>query len=621
MIDRQIAPGLWVLEGAVNTGMLLVGGHALLIDCCDSVTPARLKRLGVEQVDLILCTQHRRPNVAGAYAFVERGARVMVPAGARALFDGVEDYWADGRNRWHAYHYQPGPQVLARPLAVAQELYDGEKVSWRGYSIEALTTPGATDQAVSYLLDVGGQRICFSGDVLHGPGQLLDIASLQKGFGCVGDYHGYIGNALNLQTSLRRLADVGADLLVPAHGEPLTATAEAIALLSDRLDALWRNHAAISSLNHYFPTLYEDLRDDPARMPPAEVSDPPPHVQRMAYTSYAVLSDTGAVLLIDCGDQSVIDMLRAWLEAEQYANMPIRSVEECWVTHYHDDHVDGLAALQDAFDLRVSTEEHMVEVLEHPERFMLPCLSPIAARNVYARRDGESWRWHEYRLTAYHFPGQTYYHSGLLVRGHGTSLFFAGDSGSPCGIDDHCCANRCFSGPGRGFRRCLEIWRETRPEFIFNQHQERAFRFSDAQLEYMEEMLVQRQSLLATMLPWSRPDMGADDGWVRAYPYEQSVVQGETCTMAVGVTNHGSAPLCVSVEPVLPDGWRFASTQPPGGVVVPAGQEGTVDSEVGVPGDAVTGLVVVPLRVTVDDGYLGQIRHALVRVIAREGSR
>mgnify|MGYP001000288474 CR=1 FL=1 len=90
--DRQVAPGLWVLEGAVNTGMLVVDGHALLVDCCDTVTPARLRGLGVERVDLILCTQHRRPNVAGAYAFVEQGARVMIPAGTRAL-DNAAKRW------------------------------------------------------------------------------------------------------------------------------------------------------------------------------------------------------------------------------------------------------------------------------------------------------------------------------------------------------------------------------------------------------------------------------------------------------------------------------------------------------------------------------------------------
>ncbi|NLG29025.1 MAG: MBL fold metallo-hydrolase, partial [Chloroflexi bacterium] len=165
MTDREIAPGLWVLDGAVHTGVLVADGHALLVDCCDSVTPERLGRLGVHQVDAILCTQHRRPNVAGAYAFVERGAELLVPAGTRALYEDVAAYWENPANRWHAYHYQPGPQVLARPLSVAREVADGERVSWRGHEVEVLATPGATDAAASYVLAAGGRRFVFSGDV------------------------------------------------------------------------------------------------------------------------------------------------------------------------------------------------------------------------------------------------------------------------------------------------------------------------------------------------------------------------------------------------------------------------------------------------------------------------
>src|SRR3972149_10049912 len=76
---RELAPGLFILKGAVNTGVLVEGTHALLIDCCDTVTPSRLDALGVREVEMILCTQHRRSNVAGAYAFVAGGGGVIAP--------------------------------------------------------------------------------------------------------------------------------------------------------------------------------------------------------------------------------------------------------------------------------------------------------------------------------------------------------------------------------------------------------------------------------------------------------------------------------------------------------------------------------------------------------------
>ncbi|NLG28084.1 MAG: MBL fold metallo-hydrolase, partial [Chloroflexi bacterium] len=436
---------------------------------------------------------------------------------------------------------------------------------------------------------------------------------LQKGFGCVGDYHGYIGNALALQTSLDRLSACGAAVLVPAHGEPMDRPTEATALLRERLVALWRNHAATSSLNHYFPSLYADLAQDPDRLPRAESREPPAHVRRVGYTSFAVLAESGAVLLIDCGDVSVVDELQRWLDVGNVDGAPVSSVDLCWVTHYHDDHVDGLPVLQERLGCSVSTEEHMTEILEQPSRFFLPCLSPAVARDVIGRRDGERWRWHEYTLTAYHFPGQTYYHSGLLVEGHGVTLFFAGDSGSPTGIDDHNCANRCHGGAGRGIRRCVQIWRETRPDYVFNEHQERAFRFSDAQLDHLDAMLVRRAALLAAMLPWPHPDMGSDDGWLRAYPYEQEVTRGETCGLDVQVTNHTQSPLAIRAEAVLPPAWATAQCE--GAVVeVPAAADGAARLRISVPASADAGLYVLSLRVTVDGRYLGQVRHALVRV-------
>jgi len=72
-------------------------------------------------------------------------------------------------------------------------------------------------------------------------------------------------------------------------------------------------------------------------MTPAQTSEPPAWVRRVAYTSFALISDSGAALLIDCGQDSVVDTLEQWM-----ADKMIASVEGCWVTHYHDDHVDAL---------------------------------------------------------------------------------------------------------------------------------------------------------------------------------------------------------------------------------------------------------------------------------------
>jgi hypothetical protein len=323
---------------------------------------------------------------------------------------------------------------------------------------------------------------------------------------------------------------------------------------------------------------------------------------------------------MDCGSEAVVTTLQAWLR-----DGAIRSVDGCWVTHYHDDHVNGLPKLRQAFGCPIMTDEHLAEIIEYPLRFSLPCISPDAAPVARKTWHGESWIWHEFCLTAFHFPGQTYYHSGLLVEGHGTKVFFAGDSGSPTGIDDHCCPNRNFLGQNRGFRQCLAIWRQTKPDFIFNEHQNRAFSFTDAELDTMDAVLAERERLFGVLLPWEHPDFGTDENWVRAYPFEQQVGRGDPFSVDVQFTNHGPKATAAIVEPVLPTGWTWDKGRSVAGIVVPARTDGSVDAYCANPDKAATvwlatskgaapGRFVIPFRVTWAGRYLGQFRHAVVSV-------
>ena len=520
MTEIVLAPNLTLLRGAVNCGLLRSGDRALLIDCDDTVTPERLRGLGIKAVDLVLCTQYRRANTAGAYAWLRRGARLIGSRAERHLFEDVAGYWADFNNRWHIYHHQPGPQVPHEPMPLARAVADGDVIEWQGHTIAVHDTAGATDGAVSYSLTVDGITWCFCGDLLYGPGQLWDVYSLQKGWMGIRDYHGFMGNRRKLIPSLQRLAERGLDRLVPSHGEVMDAPNAAIDLTLERIEALERNYVSITCLNYYFPELYAERADDPLRMAPVQTKPRPTFVERVAYTSFAVISDDGAALLIDCGMDDVLSTLDSWLAEER-----IKAVEGCWVTHYHDDHVDSLGRLA-LRGIPVITDQHMAEVLAHPQRFFLPCISPNPCAVDRVTREGESWRWHEFQLTAYHFPGQTYYHGGLLVEGHGVKVFFAGDSGSPGGVDDHCCPNRVFLGESVGFRRCIALWRRIAPDYIFNQHQDCAFCFSPAELDRMERTLAEREAILAEMLPWPNVNFGLDEHWCRCYPYEQEAVPG-----------------------------------------------------------------------------------------------
>ncbi len=602
----QLSPDLYLYHGAVNTGILKWNERAILIDCDDTLTPARLAELGIAAVEAIYCTQHRRPNTAGCAAFQ---SAVFAPQAERRQFESAAAYWQDWRNRWHLYHCRPGPHAPLHDIPLGGVVREGDTLQWGCFSISVLETPGMTDGAVSYLVESEATgKVIFSGDVIYAAGQVWDIHSLQKNMGTFSDYHGFLGATRTLIASLNKLGNTPAQWLIPAHGEPIPDPGAAAQLTVQRLEQLYRNYAAISALNFYFPHLFEDLRADPWRMSPAEQHAFPPFIRPVAATSFAILSDSGALFLIDCGHDSVLEKLGVWKEQHLYTQ-----VEGCWVTHYHDDHVDALHHLAAATQAPIYTDEHLAEIITQPQRFFLPCISPAAAPVTHATHDGETWRWREFELTALHFPGQSLYHGGLLLRGHGVSVLFCGDSFAPTGLDDYTAGNRNFLGAEQGYRRCIHLLRRYRPDLILNQHQGKAFHFTDEQLSYMEEMLIARQAMLAELLPWEDPNFGVDEGWLRAYPYEAETCAGASCALEARATNH-AAPQTLKVEAVLPPGWSGESHSPSFTKEI-GGELLTIASvTLHIPPGVEPGSYPVALRVTWGERYLGQICHAIVKV-------
>lgn len=604
-----VPPHLFVLPGAVNTGVLVHDRRALLLDCCDSVTPERLAALGVDTIDWICCTQHRRPNTAGVYRFLERGAQIAAPAAEEPWFARPGEYWANWRNRWHVPHAQPGPLVPIAPIRVSRAVIDGDTIEWEGFRVRVLATPGATDGSVSYLVELPERQVCFCGDVLCGPGQVWELYSLQKGYKTPWDYHGFMGNLRVLRPALEKLAACGAQVLVPSHGPILRPPRQACEATLANLDRLWRNYVYVSSMNHYFPEIMQAIAAGLPTMPSTEIRENPPFIRYANATSLAVVSETGAAFVIDAGSAVVIDTLHKWRQEKS-----ITDVEGVWVSHYHDDHTDALGLLHQAFGCPVYTDEHMSEILTHPRRYCLPFVSPNVVPAVRPTRHGETMTWHEFTFTFYHFPGQTEYHSGLLVEGRGQRIFFCGDSFSPCGLDDYCPANRNFLGAGRGLGFCLDLLRELDPDLIYNQHQRLPFHFAPTDIDVMQRTLAERVALLREILPWPDPNFGLDEHWVRVYPYEQDAGAGSTAAIDVCFTNHAATPAKARVRLVLPPDLCGDRRPPTASITVPRQSDGAARLLLHIPRGAAPGLRVLPVQVWWDGRYLGQFRHAFVYV-------
>jgi glyoxylase-like metal-dependent hydrolase (beta-lactamase superfamily II) len=607
----RLSENLAVYHGAVNVGILHHGGKALLIDCGDGRVAEALPQLGVTAVEQLVFTHHHRDQACGAHTWAARGTKIGVPAAERAAFENVGAFWQDPRCRWHLYNYHPSHLMLAESIRVDAEYSAGSEFAWGPARLRVLPTPGHTDGSVSYVVDVDDRRVVFCGDVIYGPGQVWEIHSLQKGFARgkrrIGDYHGFLGAQDELLPSLGRLKESQAATLVPSHGHLMSEPGPAIDALVRRLAACYDKYVAISALRHYFPELFAEFKDRPGQMP-IRPGKPVPDCLRHIGTTWMLVSQDQAAFVMDCGGKHVVEAIR-----KLQASGDVRKVEGLWVTHYHDDHVDGIAEFQKAFDCPCITDRHVAEVIANPLAWRLPCISPVQARVDRLTQEGESWVWREFKLTAFHYPGQTQYHAALLVERGELRMLFVGDSHTPAGIDDYCAQNRIWLGRDVGFDHCLALIERLRPTHLFNCHVDQAFDFTPDECRFMRDNLAEREKLFGELLPWEHANYGIDDSWVRCQPYEQPAARGQSAALRVVFTNHSNQPRHAACRAVLPRSWSAPATEWAEIEIAPK-QEAAIRLEFTVPTHAASGRHPVPIDVRYADRELPQFAEALMVV-------
>lgn len=546
-----------VFHGPVNAGILISGSKAWVIDCGDGSVAETLLSLGVSTVEKLLFTHHHRDQACGAGAFIEGGAKIAVPAPERDWFDHIERFWNDPRQRWHNYEVRPSRLMLTEPIKVDETLDAGQVLTFGPVRVEVLPTPGHTHGSISLLVESDGKRVVFSGDAICDDGQVWDVYTLQdaykRGDRQIYGYHGFMGAWWTLADSLDRIKAARPDMLVPSHGRIMPDPARAIDLLKERLSTCYDRYVAISALRHYFPELFIDYEGRPGQMP-LRPGKAPPEFLRHFDTSWVIVSEDKAAFVMDCRNEAVIKNIR-----DMVGRGELRKVEGLWVTHYHDDHVDAIPEFLREFGCPCFADRSVADVVSRPMAWGLPCMSPSVIHVDRPTADGESWQWHEFKMTAYYLPGQTLYHGALFVEGRGVRMLFVGDSFTRAGIDDYCTYNRNFLGDNVGFDRCLRLIEKLKPTHLFNCHVDQAFDFAAEGIAFMRATLAERERLFGQLVPWDHANFGLDAHWVRCDPYEQSVSPGGTLELRVVITNHAGELRQAACRLAPPPSWNMSS--------------------------------------------------------------
>ena len=527
------------------------------------------------KADWVLLPHHRRDVVWAAESLIENGAQVVAPEAERTLIESPEQYWADfQQKRYHDYEQQT-TKVLARGIKVERWVGDGDTIDLGEVVLDVLETPGFTRGSVSYVARLEDQTIVFTGDLIAGPGKLLDIYSFQDAIeeANIRGYHGYGGRFAALLASIEKVKALKPDVLVPARGEIIRRPLPALDKLSQRVKELYRSYLSTSALNWYFK---EDRMGQCAErilgpqaefslMPYSAYEDTPDWIW-VKGTSRLIISETGHSLLIDCGNAGVIEGVKELLEAGV-----INKVDGIFVTHYHDDHTDSVQMASEEFDCPVYAVQSYVDILQHPGNYHMPCLHHTPIEKVMAKQHGDIMEFHEFKLTFRVFPGQTFYHGALLVEPpNKTPVFFVGDAFSPSGMDDYCVLNRNLMHKDDGFLYCFEQIRALGENYwLINEHIPHVFRFSEKELETLESQFLKRIDTVRSLTVWDDPNYAVDEQWAVLYPYGLQVKPRGTHEFNVVITNHSSKRRDYDVQFRLPEGAELISVTP--AAKVPAG--------------------------------------------------
>ena len=610
----KLTPSVTVFAGAVNGVRIERAGKTLAIYGDPRPSPP--------PTSMVLFTHHRRDVAWAGRALAAHGAESVGPDAEKALFSDVAAFWEKYRTaRFHDYADQSS-RILAEPIPLARTVRGGDTVDWHGLAIHVVDSPGYTRGAVSYLFEADGKRIACTGDLIYGDGKILDLYSLQDAIPAVKEdgYHGWAARAGDVVTSLRRIAGWKPDILIPARGPLIRDPAAAIDRLIGRLQAVFASHFTIDALRWYRGD--DRIRAMIARvlgpkpvdwMPMAEkVEEKLPDWIIPITNSRLIVSRTGAAFLVDCGNNRVVAEVRRLLQEGR-----IKRLDGIYITHYHDDHTNMAQALAGEMKCPVYSCREMGDILEHPEAYRMPCLTPNAIHSLHPMAEGATQRWNEFEFTYSYLPGQTIYHGGLLAKHDGgKSILFVGDSFTPSGMDDYCLLNRNFFQPEKGFLDCLrDIRKLTGDYLLINEHVAPAFRFSASQLDFMMQTFAKRRGLVADLVPWDDANFGVDEEWARLYPYTAQAAPKARVELQMILRNHSPQAREFRVTPHVPEGW--SAPRGPLRVTVPPRQERSLSIPIAT-GDA--GLKIVTADVAFGPWDLREWTEAMVSVSASSDS-
>ncbi|HEU4863866.1 MAG TPA: MBL fold metallo-hydrolase [Candidatus Limnocylindria bacterium] len=599
-----ISDHLHRLVDTCNVYVVRAGDEAILIDFGDGDVLDQRSDPVTSGLRATFVTHHHRDQLQGLARAVEAGIQVWAPPVERELIDQIDLRW-QSRSIVNNYDTREDRFSLLRSVPVTGTVTEYRPMHCFGIELLPLPTPGHTIGSVSYLTDVDGRRVAFTGDLIYGSGKVWSLAATMWSYG---ELPGVASTIL----SLLSLKQHEPDLLLPSHGEPIT---DPIAAIDRTIEELWRMID--------FRGSHEDLADW-IEQPYVALTPHLLHNRSSHSYSYVLLSDSGKALFMDYGYDMITGLpagvdraaRRPWLYTLDALKRDhgVSSVDVVIPTHYHDDHVAGMNMLREVEGTQVWAASNFSDVLERPNRYDLPCLwhDPIPVDRSLPI--GGTVRWEEYELAIHALPGHTEFASAISFEVDNTRVVATGDQQDMSWGRQPRPERLNYIYPGRvslgDFVRSAELYAQIDPQLMIGGHWAPRWIAPD----YLEMLATHGRAMddvHRSLLPLDEVDLGLEGFAARIEPYRSEVNAGDELDLEVWVRNPFPQAGEAAVELVVPAGW--AATPAIQRLALDGRSNATVSFRLRTDGEPVR-RARIAADVRIGDRHLGQHAEALVTV-------
>ncbi len=549
----NLMKNIYIYKDAVNVHVIKNEDSALLIDFGSGKVLNILSDLHIKKVDYILHTHYHRDQCYGDNLAREKGIKIGVPAKERKLFSEASNFW-ETKSYYDLYYFKPTFFVSTQNIPVYLAFKDKDVFEWNSLKFEILKTPGHTTGSISYLLEINGKKLAFTGDLIHSGAKVITYYDLEY----IYNDNGEEGIKYSLK-SFKRLLSHEPDILLPSHGNPIFNPEKEIQSLEKKFrKARYLFCSEFSGIHVELPQLNERA------IPSIDLEKVFPRLYHKAEFPPILIKgkNDNCILLDFAGDKSSGYELNEFKKILQ--DLQVKYIDFILPTHYHDDHTAGIKMLLKEFNTKIYALENMVDVLENPTHYRLGCLTDQPIKVDRVLKDGEKFTWEDLEFQIFHFPGQTEYHMGLFTTIDSKRLFFTGDSITQRSFVDRDtnlnCLNFCRLGPNVGYMKCADILLKCNPEYLAISHYG-IIKVNKNLLKRFKKFVAAYEPIIAELVAQENPNFGFDPNWICFKPIRIIIKNGQFFSTNLIVRNYSNHEATLEFQLNIPPSWKaFPST-------------------------------------------------------------